>query len=114
MTMSTSITTDHTIQLSDGRIVGVASAGKIDAPPIFHFHGNGSSRIEVRMMAETAARVGVRLIGLDRPGIGLSDARPGFRILDWPHIVADVADQLGIESFAVEGISGGGVYALRL
>jgi pimeloyl-ACP methyl ester carboxylesterase len=109
--MSISFTTD-TIQLSDGGIVGVAFAGKIDGPPVFHFHGNGSSRIEVRLIAESAARVGVLLIGLDRPGIGLSDARPGFQILDWPHIVADVADQLGIESFAVEGVSGGGAYAL--
>ena len=110
--MSTSFTTDHTIQLSDGRIVGVAFAGKNQGPPIFHFHGNGSSRIEVRLIAESAARMGVRLIGLDRPGIGLSDAMPGFQILDWPHIVSDVADQLGIESFAVEGISGGGAYAM--
>jgi pimeloyl-ACP methyl ester carboxylesterase len=110
--MSPSINTDYTIQVSDGRIVGAASAGKIDGPPVFHFHGNGSSRIEVRLIAETAARVGVRLIGLDRPGIGRSDAKPGFQILDWPDIVADVADQLGIESFAVEGISGGGAYAM--
>jgi hypothetical protein len=41
MTKSTSIASDHTIQLSDGRIVGVASAGKINDPPVFHFHGNG-------------------------------------------------------------------------
>jgi pimeloyl-ACP methyl ester carboxylesterase len=54
----------------------------------------------------------VRLIGLDRPGIGRSDPKPGYRILDWPADVAEAADQLGIERFAVTGLSGGGAYAL--
>jgi pimeloyl-ACP methyl ester carboxylesterase len=87
-------------------------AGRRGGPAIFHFHGHGSSRFEVRLLAETASRLGVRLIGLDRPGIGSSDAKPDFRILDWPEDVQEVADQLGIERFAVEGLSAGGIYAL--
>lgn len=112
MAMCDTITADSTIQLKDGRIVGIASTGDIDGPPIFHFHGHSSSRLEVRLIAESAARVGVRLIGLDRPGIGFSDAKLGSQILDWPDIVVDVANQLGYERFAVEGVSGGGVYAM--
>ena len=54
----------------------------------------------------------MRLIGLDRPGIGLSDPKSGYRLLDWPDDVVEVADQLGIERFAVEGLSAGGPYAL--
>jgi pimeloyl-ACP methyl ester carboxylesterase len=54
----------------------------------------------------------VRLIGLDRPGIGRSDAKVGYRLLDWPDDVVEVAEGLGIERFAVEGLSGGGPYAL--
>jgi pimeloyl-ACP methyl ester carboxylesterase len=56
--------------------------------------------------------LGVRLIGLDRPGIGRSTAKSGARILDWPDDVAEVADQLGLAHFAVEGVSGGGPFAL--
>jgi pimeloyl-ACP methyl ester carboxylesterase len=88
--------------------------GRGDGPPLFHFHGHGSSRLEVLLIAESAATLGVRLIGLDRPGIGRSEARPGYRILDWPADVADAADQLGAERFAVEGVSGGGVYAMAV
>jgi len=77
MAIGDTITADSTIQLKDGRIVGIASTGGIDGTPIFHFHGHGSSRLEVRLIAESAARVGVRLIGLDRPGIGISDAKLG-------------------------------------
>jgi pimeloyl-ACP methyl ester carboxylesterase len=32
--------------------------------------------------------------------------------LDWPDIVVDVANQLGYGKFAVEGVSGGGAYAM--
>ena len=54
----------------------------------------------------------MRLIALDRPGIGQSSANKGYRLLDWPDDVVEVADQLRIGRFAVEGISAGGAYAL--
>lgn len=96
----------------DGRNIGILEVGKPDGIPLFHFHGSGSSRLEVLFLAETARRRGVRLIGLDRPGIGGSDPTEHDGILDWPDIMTDVADRLGIEKFAVEGMSGGGSYAL--
>ena len=105
-------TNDSTIRLRDGRRFQYMEVGKIDGYPIFHFHGNGTSRLEVLAVQSAAESLGVRLIGLDRPGIGRSDARPGYRLLDWPDDVVEVADQLGIERFAVEGLSGGGPYAL--
>lgn len=100
------------LQLCDGRRVDVLEVGDRDGFPIFHFHGNGTSALEVLLVEAVAQRHGIRLIGLSRPGIGGSDARPGYRLLDWPDDVAEVADQLGIERFAVEGLSGGGPYAL--
>ena len=103
---------DFTIRLRDGRILGLMETGQKDGPTIIHFHGHGSSRSEVRLLTETATQLGVRLIGIDRPGIGCSDPKPDFRILDWPDDVQEVADQLGIERFAVEGLSAGGIYAL--
>ena len=105
-------TIDFTIRLRDGRALGLMETGLRSGPAIFHFHGYGSSRLEVRLLAEMAARLGVRLIGFDRPGIGCSDVKPYFRILDWPDDVQEAADQLGIERFAVEGLSAGGIYAL--
>jgi len=101
-----------TLRLRDGRALGYLEVGKRDGSPVLHCHGDPSSRLEVLLLAEQAASLGVRLIGLDRPGIGRSDAKPGFRMLDWPHDVAEAADQLGIERFAVAGLSGGGAFAL--
>jgi len=112
MPSSNTFTSDFSIRLRDGRSMGVASVGRDDGFPIIHCHGSGSSRLEVNLLAEQASEVGVRLIGLDRPGIGLSDPKIGYRLLDWPDDVVEVADQLGIEQFAVEGLSAGGPFAL--
>ncbi len=96
----------------DGRRIGVLQVGRPDGIAFFHFHGSGSSRLEVQFLAETASRLGIRLIGLDRPGIGRSDPSGQNAILDWPDTVADIADRLGFEKFVVEGMSAGGPYAL--
>src|SRR5215472_10226834 len=112
MSLSNTIMADFTIRLHDGRSMGVASVGKNDGFPIFHFHGSGSSRLEVKLLAAAATAQGVRLIGLDRPGVGRSDPKPGSQLLDWPDDVGEVADQLGIERFAIEGLSAGGPYAM--
>jgi len=112
MTNATGRPGDSTIRLHDGRQLQALEIGKSDGPPIFHFHGNGSSRLEVLMVQAVAENLGVRLIGLDRPGIGGSDAHAGYQLLDWPDDVVEVADQLGIERFAVEGLSGGAPFAL--
>ncbi len=105
-------TTDRTLRLRDGRSLGVLEAGSRDGPVIFHFHGHRSCRLEIQLIAGAAQQLGIRLIGLDRPSIGRSDAKPGFQILDWPDDVRDAADQLGIKTFAVSGLSAGGIYAL--
>ena len=112
MSTSNTLTTDFTIQLRDGRTMGAAMVGPSDGFPIFHCHGSGSSRLEVHLLAAKASAQEVRLIGLDRPGIGHSDPKTGYRLLDWPDDVVEVADRFGIERFAVEGISAGGPYAL--
>ena len=54
---------------------------------------------------------GVRLIAIDRPGMGLSAFQPRRSFVDWPDDVVEVAATLGLDRFAVLGISGGGPYA---
>jgi pimeloyl-ACP methyl ester carboxylesterase len=103
---------DSTLRLRDGRRLQVLEIGKRNGFPIFHFHGNGSSRLEIFTVESRAEPLGLRLICPDRPGIGGSDSKPDYRLLDWPDDVVDVADQLGIKRFAVEGFSGGAPFAL--
>ncbi len=65
-----------------------------------------------RKHVEDAARRGLRLIGYDRPGYGGSSPLRGRRVVDAARDVAAIADDLGLERFAVWGHSGGGHHAL--
>ena len=102
---------DRTIKLKDGRTLGYIDLGGKDAKPLFHFHGFPGCRLEALAVADRAILKNVRVISTDRPGYGLSDLKKNRTLLDWPDDVVELADALGIDKFAVEGLSGGGPYA---
>ncbi len=102
---------DRTIQLSDGRRLGYAEFGDPRGAPVIYFHGWPGARVEGRLGDEAASVSGVRLIAIDRPGMGLSAFQPRRSFVDWPDDVVEVAATLGLDRFAVLGISGGGPYA---
>ena len=47
----------------------------------------------------------MRVIAVDRPGIGGSEPEPNRKVLDWPSDVAALADALDSERFSVLGLS---------
>lgn len=100
--------TAKTLQLPDGRTLGYAAYGAAAGKPLFYFHGHSGSRFEAKFLAEQATQAGVRLIGVDRPGLGLSSFQPQRRLRDWPEDVSALADSLHLDHFAVVGFSGGG------
>ncbi len=102
----------HQVTLPDGRRIGYADYGDPGGFPVFYFHGCPGSRLEALLASEAAARQGVRLIAVDRPGYGLSDPKPGRQLLDWPADVSALADTLALKQFSILGASGGGPYAL--
>lgn len=99
-----------TVELSDGRALGYDELGPGDGFPIVGFGGTTMSRLAHLGDAPEAA--GVRLVLVDRPGYGLSDVHPGRTLLDWPSDIAQLAGALGLDRFAVYGMSGGGPHAL--
>jgi pimeloyl-ACP methyl ester carboxylesterase len=103
--------TDHQITLNDGRLLGFAEYGDLSGEPLLFFHGWPSSRFEAEMVAETAQKLQLRLIAADRPGFGLSSFQPNRKLTDWPADVIELAGRLGLDRFAVLGVSGGGPYA---
>ena len=99
------------IRLRDGRRLCFDEVGCSDGTPILYFHGNGHSRLGRHPDDEIAERLGVRLITIDRPGIGRSTYQPGRRVVDWSADVRELADALDIGTFGILASSSGGPYA---
>jgi pimeloyl-ACP methyl ester carboxylesterase len=84
-----------------------ADEGRKTDPGIFFFHGTPGSRLLV-----PRTTLPLRVVAPDRPGYGGSDPWPRRRLLEWTQDVSELADILGIDSFAVVGAPGGGPHAL--
>ena len=104
--------TEQRIVLKDGRTLGFAEYGDPKGEPFLEFHGCPSSRLEAGNYDEAGKKLGVRVIGIDRPGFGISTYVKGYRIVDWPTDVTEFAETLGLDRFPVAGISSGSPYAL--
>lgn len=104
---------EGTVTLSDGRRIGFAEYGPPTGRPVLWFHGTPGARRQVPPTARAAAdQLGVRIVALERPGIGVSSPHAYDTILDWADDVEQCIDQLGIDRFGIVGLSGGGPYAL--
>lgn len=97
--------------LADGRTVAYRELGDPGGTPVLSCHGGLCSGLDIAPADDTARDLGLRLISPDRPGIGGSSPSPGRAMADWPADVAELADQVGVESFGVLGWSLGGAYA---
>src|SRR5690242_15693615 len=103
---------NNTIKLKNGYVLGYAEYGDPQGKPIFYFHGWPSSRFQAKVLDAIARKLNIRIFSVDRPGYGLSDFQPNRTLLDWPGTVTELGDKLGLNKFAVMGVSGGGPYAV--
>lgn len=99
---------DRAVELPDGRRLGVREHGNPEGPPVLYFHGFPGSRLEPGFFPHPH----VRIFAVERPGYGLSDPQKGRGLGDWGEDIARLADALGLDRFAVLGVSGGGPYAM--
>jgi pimeloyl-ACP methyl ester carboxylesterase len=90
--------------------LGYAEYGNPKGKPVFYFHGFPSSRLEAALLHKPARHFNIRIISVDRPGMGLSTFQQGRHILDFVNDIDELADTLDIDRFAIMGMSGGGPY----
>ena len=83
-----------------------------DGLPVFWHHGTPNIGAPPAPLFPTSDRLGLRWISYDRPGYGGSTPRPGRTVASAADDVAAIADDLGIDTFAVMGHSGGGPHAM--
>jgi pimeloyl-ACP methyl ester carboxylesterase len=96
----------------DGRTLAYLEVGDPDGPLVLHNHGGPSSRLEARLLADSASKNRLRLICVDRPGMGQSSPQKARTYAGWADDLVMTADALGHHEFGVTGWSEGGPWAL--
>jgi pimeloyl-ACP methyl ester carboxylesterase len=102
-----------TVTLGDGRILEYVDLGDPAGTPVLFWHGTPGTAGTAAIVADVARARGVRLVAPSRPGYGASTpSAPGLTSAAGDAL--ELADQLGLDRFAVTGVSGGGPFALAL
>ncbi|MEI5675505.1 MULTISPECIES: alpha/beta fold hydrolase [unclassified Nocardioides] len=104
---------EGSVAVRGDRRLSFAEYGHARGPAIVWMHGTPGARrqipLEARAMAE---QHGLRIIGIDRPGIGSSTPHLYDRVLDWTGDLEIMLETLGVDTFRMVGLSGGAPYAL--
>ncbi len=112
MNTSAATAATKTIVAQDGRTLAYCEVGNPRGPLVIHNHGGPSSRLEAFLFADAASKCGLRLICVDRPGIGQSSPQANRTYAGWADDLTAIADALGHRTFGVTGWSEGGPWAL--
>ncbi|MBB3603915.1 pimeloyl-ACP methyl ester carboxylesterase [Mycolicibacterium sp. BK556] len=101
------------IAVGEDRQIGFAEFGSAQGRAIFWLHGTPGARRQIPVEARVYAEQNdIRLIGIDRPGIGASTPFQYDNVLAFAQDLSTIADVLGVDKMAVVGLSGGGPYTL--
>jgi pimeloyl-ACP methyl ester carboxylesterase len=106
-------TLEGNVAVRGGRRLTFAEYGSHTGPTIIWMHGTPGARRQIPLEARAYAEEhDLRILGIDRPGIGSSTPYLYPDVLDWTRDLELLLDALGIEEVRVIGLSGGGPYAL--
>lgn len=107
--------------LPDNRQLGYAFYGPDNGQPVLYFHGTPSSRLEPLVsyacgldLDTLLTQNNIRLIAVDRPGIGLSSFDINRTYISFARDVFQLLQHLHIDACKVMCWSGGGPYALAM
>jgi pimeloyl-ACP methyl ester carboxylesterase len=104
---------EGSVAVRDGRRLSFAEFGNTRGAAIVWMHGTPGARRQIPLEARVFAEENdLRIIGIDRPGIGSSTPHLYPDILDWTNDLVELCDVLDIDTLRVIGLSGGGPYAL--
>ena len=99
------------IQLGNGSQIAFEEYGDPTGTPVIFCHGWPSSRTMAQLTDDAARQLCIRIVSPDRPGISGSSFQRNRKLLEWPPIVEQLVDHLGVTKFRMLAISGGAPYA---
>ncbi|MDO9456489.1 alpha/beta fold hydrolase [Nocardioides sp.] len=104
---------EGTVAVRGERRLSFAEYGSPRGDALIWMHGTPGARRQIPLEARAQAEAhGLRIVGIDRPGIGSSTPHLYDDILDWTGDLELLLDALAIDTTRVVGLSGGGPYAL--
>ena len=97
------------------------SYGPHSGKPVLYFHGTPSSRLEPQLvnvwggnLQQLLQQYNIRLIAVDRPGMGLSTLHKERSYTSFANDAAALLQHIGIQNCSLFCWSGGGPYALTM
>jgi pimeloyl-ACP methyl ester carboxylesterase len=113
MTLLTAPRLEGTIEVEAGRRLGFSEFERPRGRAVIWMHGTPGARRQVPEVARIAAEeLDLRIVGIDRPGVGHSTPHRYGSMFDFTADLTHVLECLGIDEFAMLGLSGGGPYVL--
>jgi pimeloyl-ACP methyl ester carboxylesterase len=104
---------EGTVAVRDDRRLSFAEYGSTRGSAIVWMHGTPGARRQIPLEARAyAEQHGLRIVGVDRPGIGSSTPHLYPNVLDWTRDLEILLDTLGIDTVRLIGLSGGCPYVL--
>jgi pimeloyl-ACP methyl ester carboxylesterase len=104
---------EGTVAVRDDRRLSFAEYGSPRGRALVWMHGTPGARRQIPLEARRYAEGhGLRIVGIDRPGIGSSTPYLYPDLLDWAHDLDLLLDALAVDEVTMVGLSGGGPYAL--
>lgn len=104
---------EGTVGVGGGRRIGFAEFGTPHGQAVIWLHGTPGARRQIPVEARRFAwEHDLRIIGIDRPGIGSSTPYLYGSMSEFAPDLEAVADEIGLDELIVIGLSGGGPYAL--
>jgi pimeloyl-ACP methyl ester carboxylesterase len=100
-------------RLPDGRYLGWAEWGPADGTPVLLCPGAATSRW-LAFGGDAVDAFGVRLVSVDRPGLGASDPAPGRSLSSWATDLRHLIKDRTLHAPSVVGFSQGAPFALAL
>jgi pimeloyl-ACP methyl ester carboxylesterase len=101
------------VAVAPGRRLGFAEFGPAHGRAVVWLHGTPGARRQIPQNARTIATdLDIRLLGIDRPGVGWSTPHLYESILGFAADLEIALDRLAVEDLLIIGLSGGGPYAL--
>ena len=102
------------LRLADGRLLAWSEYGHRHGYPLIYLHRQAGSRVEAKLLHDSAFAAGFRLIAVDRPGMGYSSFKPLNAITELVDDYQQLIDRLGLNHAGLVSWGAGSVLALEI